>query len=1722
MSKTFKKMFVLLVSVAMVFTMMAMPVYADDEPAATALAITNNTTMFKVDTASLETTADGEVLTIALSGSGYHELFKGTYDEAVENDDATENWIHGYQNSDSKWEFKVPVAAGETFIPLVAISNKYYESYKEGKNDLERAFFPRQMELDREAKTLVTGDYDHSVEVAVVNNVNMFKPGDKASVRTVGGPNSNNFGHFITLTMESDSYSKVRAKSYTNRGAEFIEGDPVEISVDGRTFANIPVLVDGETNVLEFWSVKNERYYPRDLTIDLEEGTATFNEHKATIDELEGLTDEEALAFVKANANVDLCNALIEAIQVQERYDDTDLYCELAKACWDSLKDEEKEEDDGYFSEDTGDASKDDPLNTAPDKEKELLVVSFGTSFNDSRVATIGAVEKALAAAYGDDYAVRRAFTAQIIINHVQARDGEKIDNVEQAMDKAVEAGVKEMIVQPTHLMSGAEYDELKGQIDAYADKINITYAKPLLNSDEDKEAVAKAVVEAAVKDAGYESLAAADAAKVAFVFMGHGTAHDANVTYTQMQNTMDKLGYANCFVGTVEGNPPATALPEVKKALEAKGYTKVVLRPLMVVAGDHAHNDMAADEEGSWYYAFVNGGEFEVEGQDEPVEIGAGLGADNVTCQINGLGEIEAIQQMYVAHTAAVLPEDVEAVELTVENKYNMFKPTAASLITKDEGMFLEVTYTSASYDKAYVGTAKEAVLVADPAKTAEKDANGKYLIPVEKTDEEFNVAFHSVNKEGWYDRIFKIDTTEKKLITDTTGGAIVPDDYGNEWDEEIAVESSLGMFQIESTKVTVEEDGTATIIMKAGNPSREFPKIALISQDSTEEEKEANAIVGTKAGDGNNYIYEFSIPVEQLGEQIPITHYQVRNGAAEWHNWSAQQYITINSVDVVNQLIGQIQVQKNSKYTEKYIPVSKKCWEALPEDKQGEDDGYFSEDTGDASKDDPRNTAPDKEKELLVVSFGTSFNDSRVATIGAVEKALEEAYGDEYAVRRAFTAQIIINHVWARDDERIDNVKEAMDKAVEAGVKEMIVQPTHLMSGAEYDELKEEIDTYAKKLRIDYAKPLLNSDEDKEAVAKALVEAAAKDAGYETLEAADAAKVAFVFMGHGTSHEANVTYTQMQQTMDKLGYANCFVGTVEGKPAETALPAVKKAVEAKGYTKVVLRPMMVVAGDHANNDMAADEEGSWYYAFVNGGEFEVEGQDEPVEIGAGFGADNVTCQITGLGEIPAVQQIYVEHTAAAFPKAADPIKVTLTVSNKGALATANDGSYMANKEVTVEDLDKSGDFNFDEALVAAHKAYNTEDGYAVSITSYGSSVTTLWGVPTSNTLFFINGKGLSTGVAADKIADGDKLFASVNADDTNYADWYTAFDKDSVKATYGANVTLTLTGYQGMNSYLNPDMAPVVGVTVKTVDGKTLGKTDKNGKVTFKAPAVGEYVVTAEGTVEDVITDWYMMDMGGETHPYGKMDFETGDMTIAYTDEDYGDGPYPQDEVKYIDFFEEAAEDSENDYAWQDLHYLKSNQLLAPCPIMAPAAKLTVTPAKISKATATKIADKYYTGKALKPTPTLKFNGKKLKKGTDFTVTYKANKAVGKATITVKGKGNFTGTKKVTFKINPKGTTLSKLTPATKALTVKWKAQKAKMNKARITGYEIQYSTSKKFTKKTTKVKKVTGYKKTSVKISKLKAKKTYYVRIRTYKKIGKVTYYSKWSKSLKKKTK
>ena len=344
---------------------------------------------------------------------------------------------------------------------------------------------------------------------------------------------------------------------------------------------------------------------------------------------------------------------LIDKIYVQERTDTTDEDCKAAKEAWDALTDAQKElvegenADPDYFGRDTGDASKDDPRNQDEIGENELLVVSFGTSFNDSRAEDVKGIEDALAKAY-PDWSVRRAFTAQIIINHVEARDGEAIDNMQQALDRAVENGVKNLVVQPTHLMHGAEYDEMTEAINGYKDKFeSVAIAEPMLGEvgddatviNDDKKAVAQAITDEACKEAGFDSMDAAAEAGTAFVFMGHGTSHTANVTYDQMQTQMEDLGFKNAFIGTVEGEPEDTACDKVIEKVKEAGYKNVVLRPLMVVAGDHANNDMAGDDEDSWKSQFVASGNFE-----------------NVDCQIEGLGRIEAVEQLYVDHTKAAI----------------------------------------------------------------------------------------------------------------------------------------------------------------------------------------------------------------------------------------------------------------------------------------------------------------------------------------------------------------------------------------------------------------------------------------------------------------------------------------------------------------------------------------------------------------------------------------------------------------------------------------------------------------------------------------------------------------------------------------------------------------------------------------------------------------------------------------------------------------------------------------------------------------------------------------------------------------------------------------------------------------------------------------------------------------------------------------------------------
>lgn len=501
--------------------------------------------------------------------------------------------------------------------------------------------------------------------------------------------------------------------------------------------------------------------------------------------EQDGPADDQAAA--------DEVAALIDAIYVQTRTDDTDEQCAQAKAAWDALTDAQKElvegenADPDYFGRDTGDASKDDPRNQDDIGEKEILVVSFGTSFNGSRVDDIRGIEDAIQEAY-PDWSVRRAFTAQIIINHIQARDGEFIDNMDQALERAVQNGVKDLVIQPTHLMHGAEYDELMEAVENYQDRFDtVKVAEPLLGEvgadaavgNADKEAVAKALTEEAVKTAGYDSLDAAETDGTAFVFLGHGTSHTAKISYSQMQAQMETLGYQNVFIGTVEGEPEETSCEAVMEAVTAAGYKKVILRPLMVVAGDHANNDMAGEEDGSWASMFRASGNF-----------------DAVDCQITGLGSIEAVQKLYVAHTAAVLGAGTAALadgvyEAAFQTDSSMFHVSEAcdgkgKLTVADGKMMLHISLGSKKIINLYPGLAadaqKEGAQLLFPTEDTVTYSDGLteevygFDVPVPVLGEEFDLALIGT-KGVWYDHKVSVSNPvpaagEGQTMQDGAGG--------------------------------------------------------------------------------------------------------------------------------------------------------------------------------------------------------------------------------------------------------------------------------------------------------------------------------------------------------------------------------------------------------------------------------------------------------------------------------------------------------------------------------------------------------------------------------------------------------------------------------------------------------------------------------------------------------------------------------------------------------------------------------------------------------------------------------------------------------------------------------------------------------------------------------------------------------------------------------------
>ncbi|MBR3302407.1 MAG: sirohydrochlorin cobaltochelatase [Firmicutes bacterium] len=560
----------------------------------------------------------------------------------------------------------------------------------------------------------------------------------------------------------------------------------VETFGDPTTAVN---LCNGEPFTLSTKSANNGKWYGRTITINEDARTLVFD------------------TFVDPRP-ANSVDALIAKIQSQVFTDTTWADCEAAKAAWDALSAEEKllVEEYDYFGLDTGDASADDPRNQDGIGEKEILVVSFGTSFNDSRVATIKAIEDAIDEEFGDEYSVRRAFTAQIIINHIYARDGEKIDNMDQALDRAVANGVKELVVQPTHLMHGAEYDELVEALADYEDDFDsIIISEPLLGPvgadataiNADKLAVAEAVVAAACEDAGYADAAAAAADGAAIVLMGHGTAHVASITYEQMQTAMGQLGYENVFIGTVEGEPESTKCSNVIAAVKAAGYTKVYLRPLMVVAGDHANNDMAdPEDEESWFSQFTAEGNF---------------AAENVFCQIKGLGEIPDVQQIYIQHIKNALGVETE---LTISNNTGMFKAVTASYIPNADGSAtLKVALSGNSYHNLFKGTYEQAVAngtatenwIAGYTNDAGKveflipvaaDEIGKFVPVVSISDTYYQKYLDGQNslERAFYPRQLKLDTTANTLVTG---------DF--EKSDVLALTNNVGMFKLSGAVLNV-----------------------------------------------------------------------------------------------------------------------------------------------------------------------------------------------------------------------------------------------------------------------------------------------------------------------------------------------------------------------------------------------------------------------------------------------------------------------------------------------------------------------------------------------------------------------------------------------------------------------------------------------------------------------------------------------------------------------------------------------------------------------------------------------------------------------------------------------------------------------------------------------------------------------------------------------------
>ena len=513
--------------------------------------------------------------------------------------------------------------------------------------------------------------------------------------------------------------------------------------------------------------------------------------------------------------------------------------CGVLNACAAPTPEPRPDNADNYG---TGDAAADNPRNQDGIGARELLVVSFGTSYNDSRRLDIGAIENALEAAF-PGWSVRRGFTSQIIIDHVKSRDNVSIDSVSDALRRAVENGVRTLVVQPTHLMSGFEYRELADEIGAYADRFEaVAVGEPLLTSDGDFSRVADAIVNATAEY---------DDGQTAICFMGHGTEADSNAVYAKMQSVLASKGADNYYIGTVEAAP---TLEDVLAMVRARNYSKVVLRPLMIVAGDHADNDMAGDGDGSWKRAFEDAGY-------------------QVTCVLRGLGELEEIQALFAEHAqaaansadAAETPEKSEnAAELrpvsasdlnsgtyaiTVDSSSSMFRVTDCALTVADGQMTAAMTMGGTGYLYVYPGTAEQAAAAPDAdyipfTETAE--GAHTFTIPVAALNTGVPCAAFSKNRQTWYDRtlLFRADSLPPEAFAATLpdgdytvsatldGGSLPPEAFAatlpdGDYTVSVTLGGGSGRASVTSPAALTVRDGACTALITWSSPNYDYMRV-------------------------------------------------------------------------------------------------------------------------------------------------------------------------------------------------------------------------------------------------------------------------------------------------------------------------------------------------------------------------------------------------------------------------------------------------------------------------------------------------------------------------------------------------------------------------------------------------------------------------------------------------------------------------------------------------------------------------------------------------------------------------------------------------------------------------------------------------------------------------------------------------------------------------------